>query len=262
MSSKTRPVTTPFMAAALLAAATLGAAQTAQAATQTTDYSITLAGFSLASATFKTEVEGQKFSIEGKFTTTGLARLVKKIQGTASVSGNLKGNAFVANAYETRYVAGTAQKRYGITFSNGRVKSYVAEPNRVGQKDWIAVTPEDLVHAVDPLSGLLIPANRATCQGTVAIFDGEMRTDLVLSEKGTRPILVGEKLMDARVCGLKVKPMAGFRKGKNDMDYVAGLKNMEIWFAKSPTADVYAPVKIKASTGFGSFNVTATRFGA
>ena len=228
----------------------------------TTDYEISLAGLSIAKASFVTRIDGRNFNINGQFSTSGLARIVKKIQGTATVSGVLKGDAFVANAYETRYLSGHEQKKYDVSFLNGKVTAYHANPDREKSPDWVALTPEDLARAVDPLSGLIVPATAQICQGTVPIFDGEMRTNLTLYDKGTRPFSAGGQMMDARVCGFKVQPKSGFRKGKNDMDYVAKLKDMEIWFAKSPIANVYAPVKIKVSTGFGSFIISAVKIGA
>jgi hypothetical protein len=265
-NNRSRPKTRSGLTAiALLGfAANVLAAPAAKAASSsvTTDYQISLAGLSIAKASFVTRIDGSNFDISGQFATSGLARIVKRIQGTATVSGMLKGDAFVANAYETRYLSGHEQKSYDVSFSNGKVTGYHAHPNRETSPDWVALTPEDLARAVDPLSGLIVPANTQICQGTVPIFDGEMRTNLSLYDKGTRPFSAGGKMMDARVCGFKVSPKSGFRKGKNDMDYVARLKDMEIWFAKSTIANVYAPVKIKISTGFGSFIISAVKIGA
>lgn len=252
-------------AGALLAVFASGVSvSAARAATSsvTTDYEISLAGLSIAKASFVTRIDGSNFNINGQFATSGLARIVKRIQGTATVSGALKGDAFVANSYETRYLSGHEQKSYDVSFSNGKVTGYHANPNREKSTDWVALTPEDLARAVDPLSGLIVPATGQICQGTVPIFDGEMRTNLTLYDKGTRPFSAGGQMMDARVCGFRVQPKSGFRKGKSDMDYVAKLKDMEIWFAKSTIANVYAPVKIKISTGFGSFIISAVKIGA
>lgn len=259
-----RPRRHVFFAAAtaLGFALPLDAALPATVINHVTDYSITLSGIPLAKASFRTEIAGRQFSIDGQFSTTGLARLFKKVEGTARVAGKLKGEDFVADTYRSDYTAGSAHKVYEVAFSGGGVKSFHAEPALNPPANWVPVTASDLARAVDPVSGLILPASAKLCQGTIPIFDGEARTNFQLTDKGIRTYYNGREKIEAHVCGLKIGLQAGYRKGKSDMEYVAKLRNMEIWFAKSPVADVYAPVKIVAPTGFGSIEIAATRFGA
>ncbi|HWU61927.1 MAG TPA: DUF3108 domain-containing protein [Ensifer sp.] len=260
----------PFRAARLAAlglsalgvAAPLNTALPATTINHVTDYSITLSGLSLAKASFRTEIAGGDFQIKGQFRTTGLARLFRKVEGTANVSGKLKGESFVAENYRSDYVAGTAHKVYQVTFAGGGVKSFQAEPPLNPPANWVPITQADVARAVDPLSGLILPADANPCAATIPVFDGEARTDFQLTDKGVKTYSNGREKLEAHVCGLKIGLKAGYRKGKSDMEYVARLKDMEIWFAKSPVAAVYAPVKILVPTGFGSVEIAATRFGA
>ena len=263
-------VMTPFRPAhlavlalsALAVAAPVNSAQPATTINHVTDYSITLSGLSLAKASFRTEITGKVFQIQGQFKTTGLARLFRKVEGTANVSGKLKGDNFVAENYRSDYVAGTAHKVYQVSFAGGGVKSFQAEPPLQPPANWVPVTPADIARAVDPLSGLILPADANPCAATIPVFDGEARTDFQLTDKGVKTYSNGREKLEAHVCGFKIGLKAGYRKGKSDMEYVAKLKDMEIWFAKSPVAAVYAPVKILVPTGFGSVEIAATRFGA
>jgi hypothetical protein len=258
-----RPARLAVLAATALAvAAPIDAALPATPINHVTDYSITLSGLSLAKASFRTEINGKDFQIQGQFKTTGLARLFRKVEGTAIVSGKLKGDNFVAESYRSDYVAGTAHKVYQVSFAGGGVKSFQAQPPLQPPANWVPVTPADIARAVDPLSGLILPADANPCAATIPVFDGEARTDFQLTDKGVRTYRNGREKLEARVCGFKIGLKAGYRKGKSDMEYVAKLKDMEIWFAKSPVAAVYAPVKILVPTGFGSVEIAATRFGA
>lgn len=250
------------IASGLVLGLSAGTALPATTISHVTDYAITWSGLSLAKASFRTEIAGKQFQIDGQFATTGLARLFKKVEGTAKVSGKMKGDNFIAETYRSDYVAGTAHKVYQVAFAGGGVKSFQTEPPLNPPANWVPVTPADLVRAVDPVSGLILPADAKLCQGSIPIFDGEARTNFELTDKGIRTYRNGREKLDAHVCGLKIGLQSGYRKGKSDMEYVAKLKNMEIWFAKSPVADVYAPVKIVAPTGFGSLEIAATRFGA
>ena len=229
--------------------------------TNTTEYAITIAGLSLAKASFQTVIDGRTFQIQGSFRTTGLARLFKRVEGTANVSGRVKGNAFVPTDYKSDYVAGKDHKVFTIAFADRGVKSFKAEPGiNPLPANWVAVTPAILASVVDPLSGLILPADKPLCTGTISVFDGEAVTALQLTEKGDKTYKTGDQQLAAHICGLTVAPTAGYRKGRSDMDYVARLKGMEIWFAKSPVAAVYAPVRIVAPTSFGKFEIAATRF--
>ncbi|MET3615928.1 hypothetical protein ABID16_004275 [Rhizobium aquaticum] len=258
-----RPARLALLAlSALGVAAPLNSALPAATISHVTDYSITLSGLSLAKASFRTEIAGKDFQIQGQFKTTGLARLFRKVEGTANVSGKLKGDNFVAESYRSDYVAGTAHKVYQVSFAGGGVKSFQAEPPLNPPANWVPVTPADIARAVDPLSGLILPADTNPCAATIPVFDGEARTDFQLTDKGVKTYSNGREKLEAHVCGFRIGLKAGYRKGKSDMEYVAKLKDMEIWFAKSPVADVYAPVKILVPTGFGSVEIAATRFGA
>ena len=263
VTSQFRPASLAALAFTTLAvAAPLNSAMPAATINHVTDYSITLSGLSLAQASFRTEIAGKDFQIQGQFKTTGLARLFRKVEGTAKVSGKLKGDSFVADSYRSDYIAGTAHKVYQVSFAGGGVKSFQSEPPLNPPANWVPVTPADIARAVDPLSGLILPADSNPCAATIPVFDGEARTDFQLTDKGVKTYRNGREKLEAHVCGLKIGLKAGYRKGKSDMEYVAKLKDMEIWFAKSPVADVYAPVKIEVPTGFGALEIAATRFGA
>lgn len=227
------------------------------------DYTITLTGFPIARASFVTDINGAKFEIHGHFSTMGLAWLVRRVEGTANVSGRVAGEALIGQDYHSRYISGNSKKSFDVSFAHGGVRSYQAKPERKSfPHGWIKLTNADLRRAVDPVSGLILPASAKLCQGTIPIFDGEARMDFQLTDIGERPYRAGKYKLDAHVCGLRVSPKSGFRKNSADMGYLGKIKGMEIWFAKSPVANVYAPVKIKAPTKFGSVVIRATRFGA
>ena len=129
VTSQFRPASLAALALTTLAvAAPLNSAMPAATINHVTDYSITLSGLSLAQASFRTEIAGKDFQIQGQFKTTGLARLFRKVEGTAKVSGKLKGDSFVADSYRSDYIAGTAHKVYQVSFAGGGVKSFQSEP--------------------------------------------------------------------------------------------------------------------------------------
>ena len=57
-------------------------------------------------------------------------------------------------------------------------------------------------------------------------------------------------------------PKSGYRKGRDDVDYLRKLETMEIWFAKAESVNVYAPVYVRIPTSYGAVTIWATRFGS
>jgi hypothetical protein len=114
---------------------------------------------------------------------------------------------------------------------------------------------------LDPISGLIIPAGNRICPKTLPIFDGESRLDMRLTSKGTRSYTTKGFAGEVTVCGIRFIPKSGYRKGREDVEYLRRLSTMEIWFAKAEAANVYAPVYVKIPTKLGPVTVSATRFG-
>ncbi|MNL72497.1 hypothetical protein D3C87_1978180 [compost metagenome] len=55
-------------------------------------------------------------------------------------------------------------------------------------------------------------------------------------------------------------PKSGFRKGRKDIEYLRKVEGMEIWFAKTGTLKVYAPVHARVPTRMGTIYVSAVEF--
>lgn len=68
------------------------------------------------------------------------------------------------------------------------------------------------------------------------------------------------RLGDAIVCSVRYVPKSGYRKGRKDIEYLKSVTGMEIWFAKTATLKLYAPVYAKIPTRYGTVHVTAEKF--
>lgn len=93
-------------------------------------------------------------------------------------------------------------------------------------KNWVPVTSRDMRNVLDPLSGLIIPAKARVCPNTLPIFDGESRLDIRLSPKGTRNFKTRGFEGEVIVCGIRFVPKAGYRKGREDVEYLRRLGTM------------------------------------
>jgi len=226
-----------------------------------TDYSIRLSGLPVATATFRTQFNGDRYKISGIMQSAGLADIFSSTHGSTSVSGVVSRGRLHATSYSVDYKSGKRSRAIDVTFRNGNVITASMTPPRKKPKNWVAVSKADMRAVLDPISGLIIPASGRVCPKTLPIFDGESRMDLKLSSKGTRPYSTKGFEGDAVVCGLRFIPKSGYRKGRDDVEYLRKLSTMEIWFAKADGANVYAPVYVKIPTSLGPVTVSATRFG-
>lgn len=226
-----------------------------------TDYTISLAGLPIAKASFRTKLDDRRYTISGTLSSAGLADILSSTSGRTEVSGMIESDKLVATDYSVSYQTGKKKRAIDVAFDNGNVTSATLTPQRKKPpKNWVPVTKEDMRGVVDPLSGLIFPAGAKVCPKTLPVFDGESRMDLKLSAKGTKPFKTEGFSGDVIVCGIQFVPKSGYRKGREDVDYLRKLDSMEIWFAKSDTVQVYAPVYVRIPTKYGPVTVWATRF--
>lgn len=115
---------------------------------------------------------------------------------------------------------------------------------------------------LDPISGLVFTGDTKVCSQTLPIFDGETRMDLVLSPKGDEDFSTDGFKGKAVVCSVRFVPRSGYKKGRKDIDYLSKSDRMEIWFAKSEAANVYAPVYVRIPTEYGMVTITAVKYGS
>ena len=226
-----------------------------------TDYSIRLSGLPVATASFRSQFNGNRYSISGSLHSAGLADIFASTRGTTSVSGIVSRDRLRATSYSVTYRSGKRGRAIDVTFRNGNVVHASMVPARKKPDNWVPVSNADMRSVLDPISGLIIPAGSRVCPKTLPIFDGESRMDLRLTSKGTKPFTTEGFQGEAVVCGIRFIPKSGYRKGRDDVEYLRRLKTMEIWFAKAEGANVYAPVYVQIPTKLGSVTVSATRFG-
>ncbi len=152
-----------------------------------------------------------------------------------------------------------------MTFENGvfkRVRDHGAPP----PADLIPVTAKMLSGVIDPLSAFLIPVEGAdmapeNCAKVVKIFDGRRRYDLELSFKRVDAVKLARGYSGpALVCGVVLRPIAGYRPGSLVVRYLAGKKDLELWLAPVTGVAVMAPVRALMPTLVGTMDISADEF--
>ncbi|MCA0255199.1 MAG: DUF3108 domain-containing protein [Proteobacteria bacterium] len=226
-----------------------------------TDYTVTLAGFTIAKASFNAILRDKDYTVLGRFRSAGIADLISEISGETSADGAIAGGKLVPDDYRLVYRKGKRSKVYEVKLKNGNIiNTSITPPPRRDPVTWVAMRDSDFKRVLDPLTGLMIPGDAKLCSGAIPVFDGETRMDIVLSDKGKQSFGIGRKRVDVTTCSARYVPRAGYKRGRKDIEFLKGAK-MEVWFAKSDAVNVYAPVYIRVPTSVGDLKISATRFG-
>jgi hypothetical protein len=152
-----------------------------------------------------------------------------------------------------------------MTFEDGIVKELTGTAPPVGV-DRVPITDADRHGVSDPLSAMLIPANGealqpGNCNQVLPVFDGRRRYDLTLSYKRVDRIAIERSFSGmVLVCGVILKPIAGYRADSMLVKYVAGRRDMELWFAPVSGSPVMAPIRVVMPTLIGTLEIAADQF--
>ncbi len=152
-----------------------------------------------------------------------------------------------------------------LTFDNGDLKR-VQDRGAAPPADRIRISQSLLRGVTDPLSAMLIPVERnamapANCDKTLRIFDGRRRYNLALSYKRIDKLKVARGYAGAvLVCGVVLRPIAGYRADSLLVRYLAGKDDLELWFAPVAGVAVIAPVRALMPTLIGTMDIQANEF--
>lgn len=246
------------MGLAALVSVPAGPAAAAETRAFRADYTVTLLGLPVARARFDSTFTPDRFSIEGSVSSSGLARIFDDTKGTTRAQGAIRRDGVRPTAFDADYVSGRKKGRTAIRFAGDEVRSVVntPEPKR-NPATWVPVSAGHLKAALDPLSSALVVASRPdeVCSRTVRFFDGELRADLKLTPNG-RP--EGDRV----TCNASFVPVAGYRKGRKQIDYLKNRSRITITFAPLADTGLYTPVDASVGTQIGTLRILATRIEA
>jgi Protein of unknown function (DUF3108) len=152
-----------------------------------------------------------------------------------------------------------------MTFEDGVVK-HLQDRGAAPPADRVRVSPSLLRGVSDPLSAMLLPAAGkamapANCDRTLRIFDGRRRYNLALSYKRIDRLKLARGYAgDVLVCGVVLRPIAGYRPDSLLVRYLGGKDDLELWFAPIAGLPIMAPVRALMPTLIGTMDIQANEF--
>jgi hypothetical protein len=241
-------------AAALFAVGGPGAGL-ASAAEFKSGYTVSYYGIPLARSEFTSSFKGDRFTVRGRMSSSGIARIFDSTSGAIKVSGRIREGRAVPETYSLSYEADGKKKRTTVRFKGGDVTDTETVPAPRKRRNWVAVKPADLKGAADPLSATIVSARSldGVCDRTIRLYDGEMRADLQLS----RESLTEWNGREAVVCKARFVPVSGYKKDKKAIAYLRDKSSIAVTFAALGETGLYAPVHASIGTEIGTITVSA-----
>jgi hypothetical protein len=230
-----------------------------------THYDIYMTSLRIGEITWTAHFAEQSYQASANGKASGVVSVLLNGEGSVATHGDISAGKIQPTKVKTIVIDDDGRVEVRMTYDNGDLKRVDdrGPPPKAGR---IAVTPALLRNVTDPLSGMLIPAGsdafaHANCSRTLRIFDGRRRYNLVLSYNRIDAMKVARGYAGrVLVCGVVLRPLAGYDPDSLLVRYLAGKSDLELWFAPVAGAAVLVPVRAVMPTLIGTLELRATEF--
>ena len=237
-----------------------------------TKFSVKFGGLTVGTASFDIKLNGEKYQMIGKGTTAGLARLFSSGKGNFNSTGIIEKNIILAATHSVFVRERKKDATLKMVFADKGVTDVEMVPDKrkkhINSKQWIPIKTKHMQNVIDPASSLLMPIAyedatdpRKVCGRNLEIFDGQSRYTMKLSYKTTRAVKTKGYTGFAHVCKLKYVPIAGYRKGRKNVEYMRKNERMEFWLAPITGTNIFTPIRIEVATQYGKIVAVPQYFG-
>jgi hypothetical protein len=228
-------------------------------------YTISMTGVSIGQIIWFIAIGDQRYTTSANGKASGVLSALVKGEGAVDTYGSVVDGRLTPKFFASKIIDDEGNSELRMTFDEGVVKDlvYQTPPSKT---DRVAITDADRRGVADPLTAMLIPAGddplaRANCNHLLPIFDGRRRYDLALSFKRFDQVTIEHGYAGlVLVCGVILKPIAGYRTDSMLVKYVAGRRDMELWFAPITGTSVIAPIRVSMPTLLGTLELKADQF--
>ena len=233
----------------------------------TARYTISMTGVPIGRILWTVDVGDGFYTTSASGMASGALSILVNGEGRVSTHGVAKGGRLMPTFFTSNVNDDDGNIGLQMIFNNGAISELLtnAPPPK---PDHLPVTEADRHGATDPLTAMLISAASAedalmpaSCNRVLAIFDGQRRYNLALSYKRVDTMKADEGYAGpVLVCGVVLQPIAGYKADSVLVKYVAGRRDMELWFAPLTGTAIIAPIRVLMPTLLGTLEIAADRF--
>ncbi len=228
-------------------------------------YQISMTGVSIGRIDWFVDINENRYVTSAQGKASGMLSMLVSGEGSVVAQGTIADDRAVPTTFISRITDDEGKSELRMTLEDGNVKDMIGPPPDAF--DRIPVSEADRRGVSDPLSAMLIPVvtggplSTTNCARTLAIFDGRRRYNLALSYKRVDKITLSHSYAGSvLVCGVILQPIAGYRSDSMLVKYVAGRRDLELWFAPIGGMSFIAPIRVVMPTLLGTLEIAAERF--
>lgn len=230
-------------------------------------YRISMTGVTIGYAEWSVAIDNRAFTTTASGEAGGIFSILFNGKGKAKTEGAAANGHLSPSIFVFEMIDDDGKTEFRVAFKDGIAREKVT-PDTEPAEERVPITDKDRRNVVDPLSAVLVteapgvevlaPQN---CNRVLRIFDGRRRYDLTLSfMRIDRLTLKRSYSGPALVCQVILHPVAGYRPDSMLVKYVAGRRDMELWFAPINGTAVLAPLRVAMPTLVGTLKIEADRF--
>lgn len=235
-----------------------------------------MGGFHLSTLTFTTAFSETGYEIRSNVRTRGIADALVRTNALIGARGTILGDRAAPQLYNSDITDRKQRQLVAIAYD---AMEGINTPTEVlsfpeYNLERYPVSLLERQHSVDPMSAIMQIILAAElnsdkpCGGTIPVFDGRRRFDLIMEYRETEEISTGKGDAwsgEAVKCWIGFKRVAGYKprkpKASDRADGLSEWPDIYMWLApiKGPDTVVYMPVRFFAKTRLGAVIARATK---
>jgi len=230
------------------------------------NYTISMTGVSIGHIAWSVTIGEARYTTSANGKASGVLSVLVNGEGAVDTRGNIDDGRMAPKFFTSNIADDEGKSELRLSFDDGVAKDLIAQAPQ--KTDRVPVTDAHRHGVADPLTAMLIPTGddalaSTNCNRVLAIFDGRRRYDLALSFKRIDKIKIDRSYSGGvLICGVILQPIAGYRADSMLVKYVAGRRDMELWFAPVAGSSFIAPIRVLMPTLVGKLEILADQFDA
>lgn len=228
-------------------------------------FTISMTGVSIGQIVWLVSIGEQCYTASATGKASGVLSVLVNGEGAIDARGNVVDGRLVPKLVTSKIIDDEGNSELRMSFDDGVAREQISHESSA-RPDRVPVTDADRRGVADPLTAMLMTVGGevftpANCNHVLSVFDGRRRYDLELSFKRVDRITIERGYSGfVLVCGVMLKPIAGYRADSMLVKYVAGRRDMELWFALIAGTPNVAPIRVTIPTLLGTLEILADQF--
>jgi hypothetical protein len=230
-------------------------------------YTISMTGVSIGQIAWLADFGENRYVTSAHGKASGVLSVLVNGEGSVVTHGIIAEARLAPSYFTFNITDDEGHSELRMNFEDGAIKEIIG-PEPPPRPDRVPVTEADRRGVSDPLTAMLIPAQAGgdalaseNCSRVLPVFDGRRRYNLALSFKRVDKIKIEHGFSGLiLVCGVILQPIAGYLGNSMMVKYVAGRRDVELWYAPIAGTSFIAPIRVLMPTLIGTLEIQASQF--